>query len=105
MAIVYLLLAILAEVIATSALKLTKGLTLLWPSLFCISIYMICHYYFAKAIQDLNLGIAYALWCGVGILVTVFVSVLFYKESLSVTGIFGILLILSGCLLVNLGGN
>lgn len=66
---------------------------------------MICHYFFAKAIQELNLGVAYALWCGLGILVTVLVSLIFYKESLSLTGVLGIILILAGCLLVNLGGN
>ncbi|MGT2958936.1 quaternary ammonium transporter [Streptococcus bovimastitidis] len=105
MAFYYLLFAIIAEIIATSTLKLTKGFTLLWPSLFCSLIYMVCHYYFAKAIQELNLGVAYALWCGLGILLTVFVSLAFYKESISLTGLIGILLILSGCLLVNLGGS
>ncbi len=102
---VYLMLAILAEVIATSSLKLTKGFTLLGPTLFCSVIYMVCHFYFAKAIVELNLGVAYALWCGLGILVTVLVSIVFYKETISVVGIVGITLILVGCLIVNLGGS
>ncbi|MEK5288208.1 multidrug efflux SMR transporter [Streptococcus sp. FSL R7-0212] len=105
MALYFLLLAIIAEVFATSTLKLTKGFTLFWPSILCSCVYMICHYFFAKAIQELNLGVAYALWCGLGILVTVLVSLIFYKESLSLTGVLGIILILAGCLLVNLGRN
>lgn len=101
----YLLLAILFEVLATSALKLTRGFTEWIPTVYCTVMYMLCHYFFARAIQDLNLGVAYALWCGLGILATVLISLFFFQESLNWTSLVGILLILCGSLLVNLGGS
>ena len=69
---VFLALAICAEITATTLLKSSEGYTRLLPTAFSLLAYLICHCSFSRAVTKLNLGIAYAIWCGVGILVTGF---------------------------------
>lgn len=104
MAYIYLAIAIAAEIFATSQLKYTQNFTKLLPSLLCIAGYAVCHYTFAKVLNGLQLGTAYAIWCGVGIVATSALSYLLFHEKLTTAGIFGILLILAGCVIVNLSG-
>lgn len=99
---VLLSVAIAAELIATSLLKETDGFTRLLPTLACCVTYFVCYLCMAKALRHVNLGVAYATWCGAGIVVTTLVSVLYYKEKLSLPGLIGLGLILIGCVLVNL---
>ena len=101
---VYLVISIIAELFATSYLRETKGFTNLGPSLICGIAYVVCHYTFSKAILSLNLGVAYALWCGIGILVTTIVSYSIYREHVSWPSLSGVALIFLGTILVNLGG-
>ena len=98
---VFLAIAIISEVVATSYLKQTEGFTRLIPSLVCAAAYIVCHYTFAKSLLRINLSIGYATWCGVGLIVTSLVSVLAYKEKLSPAGIAGLALITVGCIMVN----
>lgn len=99
---VLLSIAIAAELVATSLLKQTDGFTKLIPTLACCATYFLCYLCMARALRHVNLGAAYATWCGAGIVVTTLVSVLYYKEKLSMPGLIGIGLILVGCVLVNL---
>ena len=94
--------AIAAEIAATSLLKETDGFTRLGPTAACCAVYFVCYLCMAKALRHINLGVAYATWCGAGIVVTALVSLLYYKEKLSLTGMIGVGLILIGCILVNL---
>ena len=94
--------AIAAEIVATSLLKETDGFTRLIPTVACCVTYFICYLCMAKALKHVNLSVAYAIWCGAGIVVTSLVSLLYYKERLSFTGLIGIGLILIGCILVNI---
>ena len=94
--------AIAAEIAATSLLKETDGFTRLGPTAACCTAYFLCYLCMAKALRHVNLGVAYATWCGAGIVVTALVSLLYYKEKLSLTGLVGIGLILIGCILVNI---
>ena len=94
--------AIAAEIAATSLLKETDGFTRLGPTAACCAAYFVCYLCMAKALRHINLGVAYATWCGAGIVVTALVSLLYYKEKLSLTGMIGVGLILIGCILVNL---
>ena len=98
---VFLSIAIVSEVVATSYLKQTEGFTKLVPSLICAASYIICHYTFAKSLFRINLSIGYATWCGVGLIVTSLVSVFAYKEKLSFAGVIGLVLITIGCVMVN----
>lgn len=99
---VLLSVAIAAELVATSLLKETDGFTKLIPTAACCITYFVCYLCMSRALRHVNLGVAYATWCGAGIVVTTLVSVLYYREKLSLPGLIGIGLILIGCVLVNL---
>ena len=64
---VWLFLAIGAEVLATGFLKKTNVFTVISWTVFCLVLYLICHYSFSRVLEDMNLSVAYALWCGIGI--------------------------------------
>lgn len=103
----YLLLgmAIALELLGTSILKYTHGFTKLYPTLGCIALYTACFFCLSKAIMKLNLGVAYATWCGVGIVVAALISVFIYKQDMTPLGVVGILLIVVGCVILNLFGS
>lgn len=101
MAYLYLGIAITAEIIATTCLKYSEGFTKVFPSLCCIGAYIVCYVMFSRAIMKINLGIAYAIWCGVGMVATVLISFLVFKERVTIMGVIGILLIMVGCILLN----
>ena len=103
----YLLLAVAigSEIIATTFLKYSEGFSKLLPTCICAIFYLICHVSFGKAVLKLNLGMAYAVWCGFGIVVTTLISVFFFREKISVTGIVGILFVITGGILLNLSGT
>src|SRR5690606_26699800 len=64
---VYLGIAIVAEIIATSALKSAEGFTRLLPSLVTVAGYAVAFYFLALTLREIPVGIAYAIWSGVGI--------------------------------------
>jgi len=98
----YLSLAILAEVIATSALKASSGFSQLWPSVVVIAGYGIAFYCLSVALRSVPLGIAYALWSGAGTALIALIGLVVYKQKLDAAGIFGIGLIVAGVLVLNL---
>lgn len=98
-----LILAIGAELVATTLLKYSEGFTRVLPSVFCVLAYVVCYYSFSKAVMSINLSVAYATWCGVGILATTMISFLIFRQHMSPMGILGVLCIAAGCVLVNLG--
>lgn len=103
----YLMLAVAvgAEIAATTLLKYSDGFTKLYPTVGCIIAYVICYTSFSKSLEKLNLGVAYATWCGVGIVATALISAFFFKERLTTAGVAGIVLIVTGCVLMNLYGQ
>lgn len=103
----YLLLgvAIVCEIIASSLLHTSKGFTVFWPSLGCTIFYVICFYAFSKALMKIDLGVAYATWCAFGIVCTTIISVLFFEQRITFLGIIGVILIVVGCILLNLFGT
>ena len=102
---VFLALAICAEITATTLLKSSEGYTRLLPTAFSLLAYLICHCSFSRAVTKLNLGIAYAIWCGVGILVTAAISRVLFGERVPPAGNVGMALILVGCIVMNLYGS
>lgn len=98
---VLLAVAIFSEIVGTAYLKQTEGFTRLVPSLICVLAYTVCHYSFSRCLLRINLSVGYAIWCGVGLIITTMVSILLYKEKITVTGIIGLALITIGCVMVN----
>ncbi|QLI81567.1 multidrug efflux SMR transporter [Chitinibacter fontanus] len=98
----YLAIAIIAEVIATSALKATAGFSRLLPSLLVVAGYGTAFYFLSLTLRSIPLGIAYALWSGAGIVLVSMVGWFFYRQQLDWPALLGIALIISGVLVINL---
>lgn len=100
---VWLAIAILSEVFGSSMLKLTDGFKRLLPSIGVVVGYAVAFYGLSLALQDLPLGVAYAIWAGVGTALTALVGIVFYKEAFNMKKSIGILLIIGGVALLNSG--
>lgn len=98
----YLAIAIVAEVIATTALKASDGFTRGWPSLITMAGYSVAFYYLALALRGIPVGVAYAVWSGVGIVLISVIAWLLYGQTLDEPAWLGIGLILAGVLVLNL---
>lgn len=105
MAYVLLGIAILAELFASTCLKYSAGFTKLLPSIACIIGYVVSFFIFSKALLSINFGVAYAIWCSVGIVVTTILSAVLFGEKMTMIGIAGIALIIAGCILVSMFGT
>lgn len=101
MAYLYLIIAILAEVIGTSALKASKEFTVLVPSLIVVVGYVVSFYFLALTLRSLPLGITYAVWSGVGIVSIAIVGVFLYKEIPDFPAIVGMGLIIAGVAVIH----
>ncbi|CAK9886595.1 MAG: Multidrug transporter EmrE [Candidatus Erwinia impunctatus] len=98
----YLLIAIVAEVIATSCLKLSVSFTRLWPTLATLCGYAISFYFLSLVLRSMPTGIAYAIWSGVGIILISLVSLVLFKQRLDLPAMIGLGFIIAGVLIVNL---
>ena len=92
----YLALAILGEVIATSFLKATEDFTKLWPSLIVVLGYCTAFYFLTLSIKVIPVGIAYATWSGLGIVLVTIISIFLYKQVPDWAAIVGMALIITG---------
>lgn len=99
---VELILAIVFEIIATAFLKLSNNFTNVWYSFGTIISYCLCYYLFSLSLKSIALSVAYATWCGVGIIFTGIVSYLLWHESFPLPKLIGIILIIIGVVLCNL---
>jgi small multidrug resistance pump len=97
-----LLLAILAEVIATSALKASENFTRPIPSLLVVVGYGTAFFLLSITLKTLPIGVAYAIWSGVGTALVAVVGWLYYRQSLDLPAILGLTLIIAGTLILNL---
>jgi len=98
----FLGLAIALEVIGSSFLAKSNGFTKLVPSIITVIAFSACFYFFSQALKSIPLGIAYAIWAGLGIVLTALVSVFIFKQKLDLPAILGLALIVSGVLVINL---
>jgi small multidrug resistance pump len=98
----YLGVAILAEVVATTALRAADGFTQLWPSLISIAGYVVAFYFLSLTLRTMPVGIAYAIWSGVGIVLISLAGWLIYKQLLDLPAIIGMGLIMAGVIVINL---
>lgn len=98
----FLGLAICLEVLGTSCLMRSENFTKLWPSVLTVLAFSSCFYLFSLAIREIPLGVAYAIWAGLGIVLTALISVIFFKQKLDLPAILGIAIIVVGVLVINL---
>ena len=97
----YLAIAIVSEVIATSALKAADGFTRWMPSLLVVVGYASAFYFLSLTIRTIPLGIVYAIWAGVGVALVALVGWVVYHQSLDVWALIGIALIVAGVVILN----
>lgn len=94
--------AILGEVVATSALKSSHGFTRLVPSIVVVAGYAIAFYFLSLALKSIPVGIAYAVWAGAGIALVTAIAWFVHGQKLDVWGFVGIGLIVGGVAVLNL---
>lgn len=99
---IYLLVAIVSEVAATSALRASNQFTRLWPSVIVVVGYGLAFYFMSLTLKSIPVGIAYAIWSGVGIVLVSITGFLLYKQRLDMPAILGMALIVAGVMVINL---
>lgn len=97
----YLGVAIVSEVVATSALKAAEGFTRPLPSLVVVVGYGIAFYCLSVVLRTLPLGVTYAIWSGVGVALVALVGWLVYGQSLDLAAVIGLTLIVAGVIVLN----
>ena len=99
---IFLSVAIVSEVIATSALKAAEGFSRLWPSAIVVVGYAAAFYFLSLTLRTIPIGVAYAIWSGVGVALIALISWVLFGQSLDLPGILGISLIVAGVIVLNL---
>jgi small multidrug resistance pump len=94
--------AIVAEVIATSALKASDGFSRLWPSVLVVVGYAVAFYCLSLVLRAIPVGVAYAIWSGLGIVLITLVAFVLYGQKIDLAGLIGMGLIVAGVLVLNL---
>ena len=98
----YLLLAIISEVIATASIKSTEEFTKLIPSVVVIVGYCLAFYFLSLTLDEIPLGIAYAIWSAVGIVGVALIAVIFHDQRLDAGAMIGMGLIIAGIVVMRL---
>ncbi len=105
MAYALLAMAIISEVIGSTFLVKSEGFTKLLPSLAVVVLFSLAFYLLSQVIKVIPLGIAYAIWAGVGIVLTALIGYFVFRQSLDFAAMIGIALIVSGVVVINLFSN
>lgn len=98
----YLAIAIIAEVVGTSALKAAHGFTRPLPSLVVVLGYGVAFYFLSLALTAIPVGVAYAIWSGVGVVLITLIGWLVFRQSLDRPALLGVALILAGVVVIKL---
>ncbi len=101
----FLTLAILFEVLGTTALRFSDGFTKVWPSVLVIVGYGASFYFLSFTLRDIPVGIAYAIWSGVGMSLITLIGWFYLKQKLDMPALVGIALIMLGVLVITLKSN
>ncbi|WP_294141330.1 SMR family transporter [uncultured Sanguibacteroides sp.] len=97
----FLFIAILLETVGTSMLKMSEQFSKLFPTLLTIIAYIGAFYFLSLTLKSIPVGIAYALWSGIGIIIISFIGYFFFKQSLDLPAIIGLALIIAGVVIIN----
>lgn len=98
----FLFVAIFAEVIATSSLKASAGFSRLGPSLLAVAGYGVAFYCLSLTLRTIPVGVAYAIWSGVGIVLVTLIAWLVFGQKLDLPAVVGMALIIAGVVVLNL---
>ena len=101
----YLITAIVFEVAGTTLLALSEGFTKLLIGIASLICYGLSMFVFSKALTAINIGVAYATWCSLGMVLTSVIAVAFFGQRLNAIGIISVIMIMTGCVLLNLYGT
>ncbi|OOF39919.1 MULTISPECIES: DMT family transporter [Rodentibacter] len=99
---ILLAISICLEIAATNLLKLSDGFTKLFPTVGSLTLYAISFYFVSIIFRSLPVGLVYAIWSGVGIVLTAVVAYFAFGQKIDTAGIIGIGLIIAGVLVINL---
>ena len=99
---IYLTVAIFSEVMATASLKSTEGFTKLWPSVLVLVGYSAAFYFLSLTLDTIPIGVAYAIWSGVGVAAITLVSIFLFDQKIDIAGFIGIGLIVAGVIVLRL---
>lgn len=98
----FLAIAIVAEIVATNALKASESFTKLWPSVLVIVGYAVAFFFLSLTLREIPVGIAYAIWSGAGIVLVTITAALLFGQKPDLPAILGMGLIVCGVIVINL---
>ncbi len=98
---IFLAAAIVSEVIGTSALKASEGFSRLWPSVIVVIGYALAFYFLSLTLKTIPVGVAYAIWSGIGIVLIALIAWFLYGQTLDFPAIIGMSLIVAGVIVLN----
>lgn len=98
----FLFIAIVSEVAGTTALKATDGFTKFWPSVITVLAYCVAFYFLSLTVKTIPVGIAYAIWAALGIVLITGIAWIVYDQALDLPAIAGLALIIAGVLVINI---
>jgi len=101
---IYLLIAILTEVVGTTMMKVSQGLTRLIPSVLMFVLYGISFVFMALALKKIEVSTAYAIWSGLGTALIAAIGIYWFHESINLPKLAGMVLVIAGVVLLNLKG-
>ena len=102
---VFLAVAIVSEVIGTSALKASEGFSRLWPTAIVVVGYASAFYFLSLTLKTIPVGVAYAIWSGAGVALIGLIAWVLYGQSLDLPAIIGMSLIVAGVVILSLFSN
>lgn len=101
---IYLMIAILTEVVGTTMMKVSQGLTRLVPSVLMFAMYAVSFVLMALALKKIEVSMAYAIWSGLGTALIAAIGIYWFHEALTGPKVAGTILIIAGVVLLNLKG-
>jgi small multidrug resistance pump len=101
----YLLVAILTEVVGTTLMKFSQGLTRILPTVMMFMLYAVSFVFMALALKKIEVSTAYAIWSGLGTALIAVIGIAWFRESINLPKLMGLVLIVVGVVLLNLKGT
>jgi len=99
---IYLIAAIIAETIGTTALQASQQFTRVWPSIVVVLAYGVSFYLLSMTLRVMPVGIVYAIWSGLGIVLIAAIGVVVFHQRLDLPAVLGLAMIISGILVIHL---